>query len=141
VAVTQWLVLPLLLHILLTFAVGLMNLQRRIAAVRNGTTRLSDIALDNSAWPDEALKFGNNFDNQFQVPMLAYAGVAMLLATGLADAASAVLMWVFVAARLLHTLEHTGRNDVLRRLWYFLASCLAVAALWLWFTLRYFVGG
>jgi hypothetical protein len=138
---TQGLVLPLLLHLLLTFAVGLLSLRRRIAAVRTGKARLQDIAADSAAWPESTRKFGNNFDNQFQVPMLAYAGVATLLAIGLADWASVVLMWTFIAARLLHTVEHTGRNNVPRRLAFFLVSFASVAALWLWLGLRLFVIG
>lgn len=137
----QWLVLPLILHVVLTFVVGSLNLQARIAAVKRGETRLKDIALDSSAWPQSARKYGNNFDNQFQVPMLAYAGVAILLATGLADAVSASLMWVFIVGRLLHTVVHTGKNDIRRRLSTFLLSYFAVAALWLWLAFRLFVIG
>ncbi len=81
-SMAQWLVVPLVLHILLTFVVGALSLQARIAAVRSNRALLKATALDNSAWPDEARKFSNNFDNQFQVPMLAYTAVAVFLATG-----------------------------------------------------------
>ena len=137
----QWTVLPLLLHVLLTFAVGGLTLRRRIDTLRAGKAKLSDIALDNSRWPDEARKFSNNYDNQFQAPMLAYGAVALLIATGLADMASAILMWLFLGARVMHSVEHTGANNVRRRLMWFLASFTAVVALWAWFALRYFVTG
>lgn len=140
-SLAQALVLPLVVHVLLTVAVGALSLKVRVAALRGGRVRMTEIALDNAAWPDEARKLGNNFDNQFQVPMLAYAGVSLLLATGLADGLSAALLWVFIVARLLHTLEHTRTNNVRRRFAYFLVSFASVLALWLWFALRFLVIG
>jgi hypothetical protein len=141
VTYAHWTVLPLLLHLLLTTVVGLTSLSRRFAAARSGKTKLADIALNNAAWPDDARRFGNNFDNQFQAPMLAYVGVAMLLATGLADGVSTALMWVFIGLRLLHSYEHTTRNFVPTRMKYFLASYFTILLLWLWFALRFFVTG
>ncbi len=137
----QALVLPLVLHVLLTFAVGVLTLRSRYAAVRGGRTKVRDIVLDSAGWPDSVRQFGNNFDNQFQVPMLAYGGVAVILATGMADRVAAGLMWAFLAARLLHAIEHTGQNRITRRMTFFAASFLAVLALWLWFAWRFFVAG
>ena len=137
----HWLVLPLVLHVLLTFAVGALSLRSRIAAVRSGRTRVADITLDNSKWPKATLKLSNNFDNQFQVPLLAYGAAALIIATGLADLIAAALMWAFLAARLLHTFEHTGTNRIVRRMVFFVASYVFVMALWLWFALRFFVTG
>jgi hypothetical protein len=140
-SLVQWLVLPLVLHVLMTFAIGAMSLRLRIAAVRSGETSLNAIALNSAAWPDVVKKFGNSFDNQFQVPLLAYAAVAVSLALGLGDAVSCVLMWLFIVARLLHAYEHTGRNDIRNRLKFYLVSYLAVMAFWLWLALRLFVIG
>jgi hypothetical protein len=141
VTVTHWLVLPLVLHVLLTFAVGALNLRSRIAAVRRGRARIADVTLDNAKWPNATRKLGNNFDNQFQVPLLAYGAVALIVALGLADVVGAGLMWAFLAARILHTVEHTGPNRIVRRMVFFVASFAAVLALWLWFALRFFVTG
>jgi hypothetical protein len=137
----HWLVLPLVLHVLLTFAVGALSLRSRIAAVRSRRTRVADITLDNSKWPKATLKLSNNFDNQFQVPLLAYGAAALIIATGLADMIGVALMWAFLAARLLHTFEHTGTNRIVRRMVFFVASYAFVMALWLWFALRFFVTG
>jgi hypothetical protein len=141
VTTAHWLVLPLVLHVLLTFIVGALSLRSRIAAVRRGRARIADISLDNSKWPKATLKLGNNFNNQFQVPLLAYGAVALIIATGLADMVGAVLMWAFLAARFLHTFEHTGTNRIVRRMVFFVASFAFVVALWLWFALRFFVTG
>lgn len=137
----QLLVLPLVLHVLLTFAVGALSLRSRIAAVRRGRARIADITLDNSKWPEATRKLGNNFDNQFQVPLLAYGAVALIIALGLADAVGAGLLWAFLAARILHTIEHTGANRILRRMIFFVASFVLVLLLWLWLALRLLVTG
>ena len=81
----HWLVLPLVIHVLLTFVVGALSLRSRIAAVRSGRTKITDITLDNSKWPKATLKLGNNFDNQFQVPLLAYGAVCLLYTSDAAD--------------------------------------------------------
>jgi hypothetical protein len=141
VTATHWLVLPLILHVLLTFIVGALSLRSRIVAVRRGRAKIADITLDNSKWPKATLKLGNNFDNQFQVPLLAYGAVALIIATGFADMVGVALMWAFLAARLLHTFEHTGPNRIVRRMVFFVASYTSVVALWLWFALRFFVTG
>jgi hypothetical protein len=141
VTTAHWLVLPLVLHVLLTLIVGALSLRSRIAAVRRGRTKIADIVLDNSKWPNATKKLGNNFDNQFQVPLLAYGAVALIIATGLADMAGVALMWAFLAARILHTFEHTGPNRIVRRMVFFVASYVFVLSLWLWFAVRYFVIG
>ena len=135
------LVLAVLLHVLMTFAVGGLTLQARIAAVRSGKAKLQVIALNNAGWPEEARKLGNNFDNQFQVPMLVYTATAAILATGLADMNAAGLAFAFLAARLLHTLEHTRRNNVLRRMMFFVVSYAFAIALWGWFGFRFLTAG
>lgn len=140
-ATAHWLVLPLIIHVLLTFIVGALSLRSRIVAVRSGRTRIADITLDSSKWPKTTLKLGNNFDNQFEVPLLAYGAVALIIATGLADMVDAALMWAFLAARLLHTFEHIGPNRIVRRMVFFVISYVFVVALWLWFALRFFVTG
>ena len=137
----QWLVMAVLGHVLLTFIVGVLTLRARIAAVRSGKVRLPVVAINNAGWPETARKLGNNFDNQFQVPMLVYAVAALFIATGLADMNAAGLAFAFLAARILHTLEHTRRNRVLTRLVFFLASYAFALCLWVWFAIRFLVNG
>lgn len=137
----QWLVVALLCHVLLTAVVGLLTLRARIASVKSGKVRLQVAAINSAAWPEDARKLGNNFDNQFQVPMLVYAVSAMFIATGLADTNAAGLAFAFLAARLLHALEHTRRNSVLPRLVFFLASYAFAIALWVWFAIRFLING
>ena len=138
---TQFLLLPLFLHVVLISLVGYVSLRARIRSVRSGETRLKDIALGNDAWPNKVRQLGNNFDNQFDVPMLWYACCALLVATGLTDWIAVILSWLFLAARIAHTLIHTGSNYVPTRMRIFLAGFGFVFAMWAWFGLRLFVIG
>ncbi len=139
--VTQLLLLPVFIHVALTAWVGTRTVRARIASVRGGETRIKDIALNNRAWPDQVLRLGNNFDNQFDVPMMWYGCCALLVATGLADGVSVALSWMFVAARILHSYVHTGSNYVPLRMRIFLAGFVCMSAMWIWFGIRLFAIG
>jgi hypothetical protein len=139
--IVQWQLLPVFLHVALVGYLGIRLGRGRVASARSGKVRLAEVALDTSRWPARLRQIGNNFDNQFQVPVLWYAGVALLLATRLADAATVVLSFMFVATRLVHTLIHTGSNNLARRFYAFAAGFGCVLAMWIWFGLRLYVTG
>jgi len=140
-SVAHWLLLPAFVHVGWVLLLGMRMGRARTAAVRQGRVRLKDIALESSAWPEDIRKLSNSFNNQFQVPLFFYAILPLLLSLQLADAAQAVLAWCFVASRIVHSLLHTGRNDVVRRFYAFLAGFLIIAAMWAWFALRLYVIG
>jgi hypothetical protein len=134
----QALLLPIFLHVLFTMGLGLVTASARRKALLAGRARLKEVALDSSAWPDDVRKLGNNFDNQFQMPMLWYAASAFTLILGLADTASIVLSWTFIALRLVHSTIHTGRNIVVQRFFAFLASAVILLLYWLWLAFKVF---
>ena len=139
--ITQALLAPVILHVFMTVALGICLGRVRFRAGRNKEVRIEDIALNNKAWPDHVLKFSNNFDSQFQVPMLWYAACGLMLVTGLADWLAVALSWVFLASRLMHSYIHTGANVVINRFRAFLTGFIAVIALWLWFAIRLYLIG
>ena len=139
--IEQALLLPLFLHMVLILWVGARTIRARFAAVMGGKTKLSTIALNSGAWPDDVRKFGNNFDNQFEVPMLWYAVCGLLIVTGKADWISVGLSTAFLVARVAHSVVHTGSNRVPLRMRVFLASVAVVLAMWTWFAIRLYVIG
>jgi hypothetical protein len=132
---SQLILMPVFLHVLLIFFLGIRTAIARGAAIRNREVRIKEIVLDNRGWPERARKLSNNFDNQFQVPMIWYALVALLVATNLVDTLQVVLAWCFVATRVVHSYIHTGANDLRLRLFAFLAGATIVFLMWLWFAL------
>jgi hypothetical protein len=140
-SMTQVLIAPLFLHVVLIMVVGSVTLRARFAAVKGGRARLKEIATSAAAWPPEVRKLSNNFDNQFQTPMLWYGACALIVATGMADGVSAGLSWLFLATRIIHSAIHTGSNVVMRRLIIFLFGLASIVLLWTWFGIRLFVTG
>jgi hypothetical protein len=139
--ITQWLLLPAFAHVALVFFTGSRMGRARFAAARAGRVKVRDIAVDNSRWPEDVKKIANSYQNQFEVPMLYYALLPLLLATGLADWVAVALSWVFVASRIAHALIHQGANVVLSRFRVFVFGFFTVVAMWAWFGLRLYVIG
>jgi hypothetical protein len=139
--IEKWLLLPLFLHIALITFVGIRSVTARVKSVVGGDTKISAIALNSCAWPDDVRKIGNNFDNQFQVPMLWYGVCALLIVTQKADWIGVALSWAFLIARVWHSAIHIGTNYVPLRMRVFLGSFTAVFLMWAWFGLRLYVIG
>ena len=137
----QWLLLPAFLHVAWVYALLMRMGRARVAAVRSGKVTLEEIALDGSRWPDPIRKFSNNYDNQFQLPVLFYGLLPLLIVTDKVDGFTVALAWVFLASRILHSLIHTGGNTVLKRGQAFLIGFLALGLMWAWFGLRLYVIG
>jgi hypothetical protein len=135
------LVAPVFLHVFILAVLGLRTAMARRAAVVSGRAKLRDIALDSQKYPEDVLKLGRNFDNQFQVPLLWYAGVAFILIFSLADEVSVALSWLFLALRLVHSYIHTGVNAIRSRFGVFLAGFAAAFLMWMWLALRLFAVG
>jgi hypothetical protein len=139
--IEKWLLLPLFLHIALISFVGVRSVLARIKSVVGGETKIGSIALDSGAWPDDVRKLGNNFDNQFQVPMLWYGVCGLLIVMQKADWIGVVLSWAFLIARVWHSAIHIGTNYVPLRMRVFLGSFTAVFLMWAWLALRLYVIG
>ncbi|MCX7346486.1 MAG: MAPEG family protein, partial [Alphaproteobacteria bacterium] len=92
-------------------------------------------------WPEDVRKIANKYQNQFEVPVLYFALLPLLLATGKADGVSVVLSWAFVASRVAHSIVHLGANVVLTRFRLFVLGFSLVALMWAWFGLRLYVIG
>lgn len=139
--IAQWLLLPACIHVALVFYVGARMGRARFKAARAGQVKVKDIAVDGSKWPEDVKKIASNYQNQFEVPVLFYALLPLLLVTGLADTVSVVLAWVFVASRIVHSFIHLGSNIVINRFRAFAFGFFVVVAMWVWFGLRLYVIG
>jgi hypothetical protein len=80
-----------------------------------------------------------NLANLFEMPVLYFALVPLLLLTGQASVVQVGLAWSFVALRALHSLIHIGPNNVQKRFRLYLASCIALSAMWLGFGIDLFI--
>ena len=86
----------------------------RTRAVQSGKTDYSCFVLGREE-PLEVARITRNLANQFELPVIFYALVVLLVALGRVTWFDVIVAWVFVAGRVVHTLVQTlGDNVVLR---------------------------
>lgn len=72
----------------------------------------------------------NNLANLFELPVLFFALVPLLLITAHANGAQVALAWLFVALRAAHSFIHIGSKNVQARFIVYLASAIVLAMMW-----------
>ena len=133
--------LPLFVHVLLVFVLLVRLGTLRVPLVRSRVVKPGDIALGQKAWPEAALKAGNAFDNQFQLPVLFYVLTALALVTRQADLLFVVLAWLFVVSRIVHAAIHSGGNHIVRRFQAYFFGFVVLAVMWIAFAVGILASG
>ena len=133
---TLALLYPLLAQVLLTFIVLIAMGVARDRALRSKSVSMRDIALNNGNWPDETRKFGNNFTNQFELPVLFYVLILAALHTGATNILTIVLAWLFVLTRVVHCFIHMTSNQVRPRSIAYGIGAIALLGIWIVIVLK-----
>jgi hypothetical protein len=128
--------LPVFVQIGLTFALLLGMVGARRSALVGRETKIRDIALGQPGWPIRATQIGNCYRNQFELPVLFYALIAIALPIRHADLVIVMLSWVFVVTRFVHAGIFVSSNDFGRRSSAWLAGALVLLAMWVYFALK-----
>lgn len=133
---------PLLVQVFLTFGVLLVlgGARRRSMHARRQSVQSMALATDKD-WDEDALKASNNYKNQFELPVLFYAGCIVALQTHSVDYAVLGLAWAFVATRVAHAVVHLGSNRVVYRGSAFLLGFVALLAMWIIIAVRVLSAG
>lgn len=112
--------------LVLTALVWVWMFHQRIGAMRRlGIDVQSRADLDKLGTP--AINSSANFQNLFEVPVVFYACVLALHATGLVDALHVACAFGFLVFRVAHSVIHCTYNHILQRF-----AVYAIAALFLW---------
>lgn len=133
------LLLPLFIHVLLVFYLGVRMFRARVAAVQAKETKIADIALDNSKWPERIIKLQQALNNQFETPPLFIFVVILALVLGLKSWIFVALAWVYMATRLIHSYIRITTNHVPRRARAYGAGLLILLAMWLYLFVHIFL--
>ena len=128
--------LPVFVMVGLTFALLLWMVGARRSALVSRETRIKDIALGQPNWPVRATQIGNCYRNQFELPVLFYALIAIALPIRHADLVIVILSWVFVAMRLIHAGIFVSSNDLGRRSTAWIVGALVLLVMWVYFALK-----
>jgi hypothetical protein len=122
--------LPVFVQVILTFFVVFVLAFKRTSLIRAREVRMADIALREPNWPDRARQCENNYLSQFELPVLFYVLMILLLITRQADIVQITLAWIFVVMRVAHAYIHLTTNDVRVRGPLFGIGLLVLAIMW-----------
>ncbi len=126
------LVLAMAAQVLLAVAILVMMGRERVPRVMSGEIPMADIAVERSAYPLRARLLSNNFDNQFQLPVLFFVAALLALQIGVVGWVEVLFAWAFVALRYLHAAIHITSNHVLHRFMVYTAGLAVLVLFWLW---------
>jgi hypothetical protein len=119
---------PMLAQIGWTFALYAWLTAARSRAVARGEVKYSAFALGRNE-PVDVARITRNVANQFELPVIFYAVVVLLVLLGRVSAIDVLAAWVFVAGRVIHTLVQTLTDDVPLRGRVFLINFAALVVL------------
>jgi hypothetical protein len=110
--------------------------RERVPRIMSGEIKAADIAIERSAYPLRARLLSNNFDNQFQLPVLFYVATLITLFATATSWVDVLLAWVFVGTRYVHAAIHVTTNRLYQRFAAYCAGLAVLAVFWLWLVLR-----
>lgn len=128
---TLKLIYPTLAMIFWIFVVGVILAWRRKAAFTSGAVRPDEVSVSTERYPVPARLAAANFTNQFESPVIFFAVVMVAMETGATGYAMALLAWLYVATRVVHTLIHVGPNNLPLRGAVYGIGCIALFCMWL----------
>ena len=122
---------PLLAFVLLTALVAVAMYRRRVAEMVTRRIHPQQVATAaQMAARLEDTAAADNFRNLFETPLLFVAAVLTIYAASLTSPPYVVLAWLYVAARVVHSVIHCTYNKVMHRLYVFVASLVVLWAMW-----------
>jgi hypothetical protein len=133
---------PTFALVALIFAVWVQVPLRRVGHMKANPPRREDFATGETArryFAPVDLP-ADNLANLFEMPVLFFALVPLLLVLHHAGTIEVALAWVYVALRAVHSIIHTGRNVVRTRFYAYGASCAVLLAMWLGFAVDLALG-
>ena len=132
----QAILIPLFIEVALTFALLFGMGFLRVRDVKNGAVDRRDIALREPRWPGRTTQVAYSFSNQFEVPVLFYVLVTLLIVLRHADLLFVILAWIFVVCRIIQAGIHVTRNDVLWRSQAFALGVVVLCIMWVIFAVE-----
>jgi hypothetical protein len=118
---------PMLAQIGWTFLLYTWLTVARLRAVKRREVEFAAFAHGDE--PHEIARITRNLANQFELPVIFYAVVVLLVATRNVTTIDLIAAWVFVAGRVIHTLVQTLTDNVPLRGQVFLINFAGVAVL------------
>jgi hypothetical protein len=126
---------PTFALVALIFAVVLTMAVKRFGYIRSTKPKRENFATSaaQKAYFSPIDSAAHNLANLFEMPVLFFALVPLLLIFHHANHIQVALAWVFVALRALHSFIHIANRPALARFRTYLASCMVLSVMWIGF--------
>lgn len=126
---------PTFALVVLVFAVWFILFVQRMDHIRRNPPRREDFSTGDAAmrYFEPVEMPANNLRNLFEMPVLYFALVPLLLFTHQAGRVQLLLAWVYVVLRAVHSFIHIGPKKVQPRFMVYLSSCAVLSAIWIGF--------
>ena len=132
---------PVFVQVALVFFLLVWMGRARLAALTNKEVKLSEIAIGQRVWPNRVMQISNTYQNQFELPLLFFALVALAIHfPPIVDFAMIALAWGYVATRLGHAAIYTTNNAILWRFRVFMLGAFLLFCMWVLFAARIIAG-
>lgn len=128
---TLKLIYPTLAMIAWIFVVGVILALRRKTAFTSGAVRPDEVTVSTERYPVPARLAAANFTNQFETPVIFFALIMLAMETGATGYVMAILAWLYVATRVVHTVIHIGPNKLRLRGAVYGIGVIALFCMWL----------
>lgn len=126
---------PTFVLVALVFVVWFTMFVQRTRYMKSNPPKADDFATG-----EAALRYfrpvempANNLANLFEMPVLYFALVPLLMITHHAGHVQVLLAWGFVVSRAVHSLIHIASKKVPQRFLAYLLSCALLSAMWIGF--------
>ena len=122
---------PAVAMVALTIIVWVRMYRARIGEMKRERIHPQSIAL--SAQIAERLKdtrAADNFRNLFELPVLFYLALVVVVQTAQVNALTLALAWLFVVLRFAHSTIHCGYNKVIHRFYIYFLGGIVLWSLW-----------
>ncbi len=125
--------LPFLVMVFLTFLVWIYLFAVRIPEIK--LKKIDPDDLKDRAAAHRLLTASaaasNNLKNLFEMPILFYLAVMLMILLLIQDALLVQLAWGFVILRVIHSVVHCTYNRVMHRFIVYFISCLLLLLMWI----------
>ena len=132
---------PVLGQVFLTFVILFSMGRNRVSSIRKGETKIKDVALGQSAWPQRVTQFSKSFNSQFQLPVLFFIACIFAQVNNQVDQIMVGLAWAFVISRTGHAWIHVTSNNVGKRFNAFTIGFFILATMWGYLTYKIIMAG
>ncbi|MCF6346043.1 MAG: MAPEG family protein [Thiomicrorhabdus sp.] len=130
------LIYPLFIQVFLTFIIGFLALKSRMNAVKYKQVSLNHFKHNRGKAPEVMLRYNDNFQNQFELPILFYLLISLLLITEINHIGFLIGAWLLVLTRVIHSIIHIKTNHILHRMKIFVAGVLILMTMWIGFIMN-----